>query len=387
MGHSVWRRRRNLIQNIAIALLSLSAVLLFAQLQLYNLDTREDSRYLDRLMGTLPADTPTELREFPAPVRVVLTDSYGRYGSLGFTTNSDGFAALGLREALSSVQSLVPVSEDSFRAALSGVSIYFDFLDPLPLSVLTEMIGVEDAALTGSARCLLLSAGADETVWLYLWDGADSVRSGTVSASVLSREALAETVSQSGYSGVSFAFDDVEADPLYSQLFPLSVLPTELPELPVLSAVSPLSETDWLLPAFGFNVNTRERYVEVDSKETAIWDSKWQDGADAEAWPAYEIYPDSPWNYALVLDADDPLKHLNVVKRSWPADDFPFTQAAAPVVIEAKGRRVPGWGIDEYGLADVLPDESAVKSPQVESILLVPMGSARLRISAFPVAE
>ena len=166
MGHSVWRRRRNLIQNIAIALLSVSAVLLFAQLQLYNLDTREDSRYLDRLMGTLPADTPTELREFPAPVRVVLTDSYGRYGSLGFTTNSDGFAALGLREALSSVQGLVPVSEDSFRAALSGVSIYFDFLDPLPLSVLTEMIGVEDAALTGSARCLLLSAGADETVRL-----------------------------------------------------------------------------------------------------------------------------------------------------------------------------------------------------------------------------
>ena len=288
MGHSVWRRRRNLIQNIAIALLSVSAVLLFAQLQLYNLDTREDSRYLDRLMGTLPADTPTELREFPAPVRVVLTDSYGRYGSLGFTTNSDGFAALGLREALSSVQSLVPVSEDSFRAALSGVSIYFDFLDPLPLSVLTEMIGVEDAALTGSARCLLLSAGADETVRLYLWDGADSVRSGTVSASVLSREALAETVSQSGYSGVSFAFDDVEADPLYSQLFPLSVLPTELPELPVLSAVSPLSETDWLLPAFGFNVNTRERYVEADGTEVVT---------EAETDRSLHIRPDGEVTY------------------------------------------------------------------------------------------
>ena len=288
MGHSVWRRRRNLVQNIAIALLSVSAVLLFAQLQLYNLDTREDSRYLDRLMGTLPADTPTELREFPAPVRVVLTDSYGRYGSLGFTTNSDGFAALGLREALCSVQRLVPVSEDSFRAALSGLSIYFDFLDPLPLSVLTEMIGVGDAALTGSARCLLLSAGADETVWLYLWDGADSVRSGTVSASVLSREALAETVSQSGYSGVSFAFDDVEADPLYSQLFPLSVLPTELPELPVLSAVSPLSETDWLLSAFGFNVNTRERYVEADGTEVVT---------EAETDRSLHIRPDGEVTY------------------------------------------------------------------------------------------
>ena len=37
MDHTARRRRRNLIQNIAIALLSVSAVLLFAQLQLYNL--------------------------------------------------------------------------------------------------------------------------------------------------------------------------------------------------------------------------------------------------------------------------------------------------------------------------------------------------------------
>ena len=49
---------------------------------------------------------------------------------------------------------------------------------------------------------------------------------------------------------------------------------------------------------------------------------------------------------------------------------------------------IRGMGIDlAQKLLDVLPDEAAVKSPQVESILLVPMGSARLRISAFPVAE
>ena len=45
------RRRRNLIQNIAIAALSLSAVLLFAQLQIYNLAPPEDSHYLDRQIG------------------------------------------------------------------------------------------------------------------------------------------------------------------------------------------------------------------------------------------------------------------------------------------------------------------------------------------------
>ena len=120
MDQTARRRRRNLIQNIAIALLSVSAVLLFAQLQLYNLGTSEDPLYLERLTGE---GSPSRLREFPAPVRVVLTDSYGRYGSLGFTTNSDGFSALGLREALGSVQHLAPSATDAFRGALSGPSI------------------------------------------------------------------------------------------------------------------------------------------------------------------------------------------------------------------------------------------------------------------------
>ena len=55
MDQTARRRRRNLIQNIAIALLSVSAVLLFAQLQLYNLGTSEDPLYLERRGLTLPA--------------------------------------------------------------------------------------------------------------------------------------------------------------------------------------------------------------------------------------------------------------------------------------------------------------------------------------------
>ena len=261
------RRRRNLIQNTAIALLSISAVFLFAQLQLYTLDIGEDPLYLEHLVGVAPDASPSRLREFPAPVRVVVTDSYGRYGSLDFTTNSAGFSGLGLREALGAVQNLTPVSWDSFRAALSGASIYFDFLHPLPLSVLAELIGAEGAELSGQARCLLLSAGAGDAVRLYLWDGEDSYLSGTVPLTSLSSETLTEQVSQSQFESISFAYDDVGVDSLYSSLFPLSILPTELPELPQLSASFPLSGTDWLLSAFGFNANTRERYLESDGTE------------------------------------------------------------------------------------------------------------------------
>ena len=57
------------------------------------------------------------------------------------------------------------------------------------------------------------------------------------------------------------------------------------------------------------------------------------------------------------------------------------------MAFKAKGRLVPGWKIDEYGLCGVLPYEDAVKSERVDDITLVPMGAARLRISAFPVSE
>lgn len=125
-----------------------------------------------------------------------------------------------------------------------------------------------------------------------------------------------------------------------------------------------------------------ERYEKKDSKETAISDSKWQPNADPSAWPSYEIYPDSDWNYALVINS--PIK---VKKSDWPKDDNPFTLATVPLTFTAKGRKVPSWTLDEYKLCGVLPYECDPRSEVVEDITLVPMGAARLRISAFPTAE
>lgn len=67
-----------------------------------------------------------------------------------------------------------------------------------------------------------------------------------------------------------------------------------------------------------------EKYVEKDSRETAIGDSKWQKDADPQKWPTTEIYPGSAWNYSLVLDKTEPLKHFEVIRKSWPADDYPL---------------------------------------------------------------
>lgn len=126
-----------------------------------------------------------------------------------------------------------------------------------------------------------------------------------------------------------------------------------------------------------------EDYVQKDSKETAIGDSQWQEGADASQWPTYEIYAKSPWNYALVLDKNDPLKNFQVVHKAWPADNFPFTVASAPIEVKAIGRKIPSWTIDPYGLCSELPEADAPKGEK-EEITLIPMGAARLRVSAFP---
>lgn len=126
-----------------------------------------------------------------------------------------------------------------------------------------------------------------------------------------------------------------------------------------------------------------EKYVEKDSRETAIGDPKWQKDADPQKWPTTEIYPGSAWNYSLVLDKTEPLKHFEVIRKSWPADDYPFTVANVPLEVKAVGRLVPEWEIDETGLCGVLPEEDAARGDK-EEITLIPMGAARLRITAFP---
>lgn len=125
-----------------------------------------------------------------------------------------------------------------------------------------------------------------------------------------------------------------------------------------------------------------EKYVKKNSTETAIWDSKWQEGADASQWPTYEIYAESPWNYALQVESVK-LKERRALK---PGVN-PFTQADVPLVFEARGKQVPDWKIDEYKLCGVLPYENAAKSDVYETVELIPMGAARLRISAFPTCQ
>jgi hypothetical protein len=101
-------------------------------------------------------------------------------------------------------------------------------------------------------------------------------------------------------------------------------------------------------------------------------------------WQGAEVFPTTPWNYALVLDKD-PVKSFTVRMKPGPMAAQPFTLEAAPITISAKGRLVNEWQMYK-GLADTLGESPVKASPHVDDITLIPMGCARLRISAFPVA-
>lgn len=103
-----------------------------------------------------------------------------------------------------------------------------------------------------------------------------------------------------------------------------------------------------------------------------------------DAFPGQEIWPESPWNYGLVLDAKNAAAGFEVVKGSMPAGNMPFTPDNVPISIKAKARRIPEWKQDYLGLVGLLQDSPAKSSEPIETVTLIPMGAARLRVSAFP---
>jgi len=106
-----------------------------------------------------------------------------------------------------------------------------------------------------------------------------------------------------------------------------------------------------------------------------------------DKWPAWEIFPTTDWNYGLMLSNEDPATQFEFVKKAWPENNQPFVADAAPVEILAKARKIPEWQQDSLGLVGLLKQSPVKTSEPVETVTLIPMGCARLRISSFPVVN
>jgi hypothetical protein len=115
---------------------------------------------------------------------------------------------------------------------------------------------------------------------------------------------------------------------------------------------------------------------------------RWESfGERLRGWPQWQVFPESPWNYGLVLDSSDPARSFEVMRHEGSLPAQPFTQETVPVLLHVQARRIPQWRVDQLNVVGRLQPSPARTTEPEERITLIPMGAARLRISCFPTAS
>ena len=112
-----------------------------------------------------------------------------------------------------------------------------------------------------------------------------------------------------------------------------------------------------------------------------------------DKWPAVEIHPTTPWNYGLVIPEEGIESLLQegiesfllpIMEDRGPIPDQPFILETRLKIL-AIAKRIPGWKQDHLGLVGLLQQSPVKSNEPIETVALIPMGCARLRIASFPV--
>ena len=113
---------------------------------------------------------------------------------------------------------------------------------------------------------------------------------------------------------------------------------------------------------------------------------EWRQYGGTEQWPEWEVFPKSPWNYGLVNPGQDWDSSFKVFRKK-DLDAQPWTVESAPVEIKATAKRIPQWKLEENQTVQEIPRSPLSSGEPEETISLIPLGCARLRMACLPVVE
>ena len=291
------------VKTCLIVLLSLSALGLAARTRLFNAFISPQRLFGGIFTAGQPAGDGENVpyREAAVPVNIVLSTEGGHYtGDVQSLYESCGSL---LGEALGSSREPATATAADFHSALADNSIYYEYSDPVRLSVLAGWFGTEISHSGGETlvRRLCVSAGSVEPILYYMDAVSGTVYRCGTAASATSLKDLTAGISPNG---AHFLF---ELDTGYRQVDPYSLLPGSSLSLPLLNASSALGSyltEDALLSQFGMNAYISSRRTEANQEQVYV-EGRTMLRADSHGFVTFRQEADGDLLPILQKDADE----------------------------------------------------------------------------------
>ena len=126
--------------------------------------------------------------------------------------------------------------------------------------------------------------------------------------------------------------------------------------------------------------------IEEEWRECVPWE--WKEGGQRwvppAGWPDLAIFPSTPWNYGLCLQEKDSIDY-QLIERPMPAGQ-PWSPQSVPLELHVPAKRILAWTLEPHSRTIQELQQSPIRSHEAqETITLIPLGAARLRIACFPV--
>lgn len=104
-------------------------------------------------------------------------------------------------------------------------------------------------------------------------------------------------------------------------------------------------------------------------------------GKCSEAFPAYQLFPTSPWAYALSSELRP--EDIKIIQRA--SDGYPWETGNAPIQLQVPARKVLNWKLQLHQETPPFPAEIKL-SEKGKILTLEPMATTELRVTEFPQA-